>query len=787
MAILAIPRGYDIVQPPATQSTTKLRQRYSGLKEPDRFKLDVMCGEAGRITVAADTLVSITNVDGGACALVTVLCDDQAEFSAAPLGIADATAVGIDPTAFDSRMMTALAANRNADFAQADAIRLFDAESRPGELFLFRIKRDVTLFVIAPVDPEFIARGGGSRFRVQLQPADNASLDLLLPDPLGRVRDEWRIGRGTAHAYQVSKGQFIQIIDVEGQQCSDFMAMRADALDKGLERHIDSTVSRTMTRSAYPLPGLFDKFFDQDMKPLLAVRQDTVGRHDTFALACTARGYEERGFPGHLNCSDNISGAFEPYGIGRRRAWPAINFFFNSWIDWADHNIATDEAWSRPGDYVVMQALTDLVCVSTACPDDVDPINGWNPTDIHVRIYEEGSAIPHSVSWRARPDDAGQLTRHSAFHSRTSKLTGSYAVSRDLWMATRYDSTGAVEEYWACRNDATLQDMSSLLKFDVIGPDAEELLQHCLTRNVAKLAQHRGFYALMCDQRGSVIDDGTLFRLEPTAFRWCCGSNNSALHLREQAEALGLNVRVLSLGHKMPNLALQGPKSRDILRKVVFTQPHRPSLDNLKWFGFTIARLHDRDGPMFMLCRTGFTGELGYEIFCDQQDAAAIWDGLMQAGEADGLVPMGGEALNLLRIEAGLMIAGAEFGPDSDALESGLGFAVDFNKGDFIGRAALERNAAAPRRKLIGLHFAGNEHPHHGDSVFVGRDQVGVVTSACYSPQLGHAIAMARVAIENSDTGAELEVGKLDGHMKRLPCVVTALPFIDPERTKPRA
>ncbi|MEO1140342.1 MAG: DUF1989 domain-containing protein [Pseudomonadota bacterium] len=553
------------------------------------------------------------------------------------------------------------------------------------------------------------------------------------------------------------------------------------------EHYIDSTVSRTMARNAYPLPGLHDKFFDQDIRPLLAVRQDTVGRHDTYALACTARGYEERGFPGHLNCSDNISAAFEPYSIARRKAWPAINFFFNSWIDDPTNNIASDEAWSRPGDYVALQALTDLVCVSTACPDDVDPINGWNPTDIHVRIYEEDSAITHSVAWRANPEDAAKMTQHSAFHPRTSKLTTTYSVARDLWMPAQFDATGTIEEYWACKNSATLQDMSGLRKFDVVGPDALALLQHCLTRDVSKLSVHRGFYALICDARGAVLDDGTLFRLEETAFRCCCGSDNSALHLREQAEALGLNARVLSLGDRMVNLALQGPKSRGILREVVFTQPSRPSLENLKWFGFTVARLRDRDGPMFMLCRSGFTGELGYEIFCDRDDALEIWDGLMRAGQNHDLKPMGGHALNMLRIEAGLMVAGAEFGPDIDAMESGLGFAIDFKKPDFIGRSALERNAAAPRRKLVGLHFSGNEVPNHADGVFIGREQVGVVTSACASPHFGHAIAMARIAVENAEPGAELEIGKLDGHMKRLPAIVSDLPFLDPKREKARA
>ena len=148
---------------------------------------------------------------------------------------------------------------------------------------------------------------------------------------------------------------------------------------------------------------------------------------------------------------------------------------------------------------------------------------------------------------------------------------------------------------------------------------------------------------------------------------------------------------------------------------------------------------------------------------------------------------MGGSALDMLRIEAGLMIAGAEFGPDVDAMESGLGFCVDFKKENFIGRDALERNAASARRKLVGLHLNGNEVPHHGDPIFVGREHVGVVTSGCFSPHFGHSIAMARVAIENADLDNELEIGKLDGNMKRLPARVVELPFLDKKREKARA
>ncbi|WP_299745284.1 aminomethyltransferase family protein [uncultured Tateyamaria sp.] len=766
---------------------TPARARYQGLRDAAALRRDIRYGEMGRIRVRAGSVISITNVDGGCDVWLTALTDNARDFDLSAFAQVGDAGQPLPVDGFDKRQMDMLAHGRDSDLARGRGLRIFGASDAPGDIHIAKMTEDADLFCIVPVSQEYLSIGGGGLVALSVQPPTGSIRDASLPEPMGRVVDEWRVSRGTAHAYTLKKGQFVQIIDVDGQQCSDFMAMRSDALDQGTERYIDSAVSRTLARGAYPLPGLHDKFFDQDMKPLLAVRQDTVGRHDTFALACTARGYEERGFPGHINCSDNISGAFDPYGIQSRRAWPAINFFFNSWIDWQDHHIATDEAWSRPGDYVALQALTDLVCVSTACPDDVDPINGWNPTDIHVRIYEENSDIQHAVSWRSNPGDAAQMTAHSAFHPRISKLTSSYQVARQLWMPTQYDATGAVAEYWACKNAATLQDMSGLRKFDIVGPDAEELLQLCMTRNVAKLSVHRGLYALLCDQRGSVLDDGTLFRLEDTAFRWCCGSDNSGLHLREQAEAHGLNVRVLSHGSKMQNLALQGPKSRDILRKLVFTQPSRPTLDNLKWFGFTIARLHDREGPMFMLCRTGFTGELGYEIFCDSNDAVAIWDALIDAGTPLGLAPMGGDALEMLRIEAGLMIAGAEFGPDMDAFESGLGFAVDLKKPDFIGRAALERNNIAPRRKLVGLSMVGNEVPSHGDGVFVGREQVGTITSACHSPALGHAICMARVAIENAAPGTDLEVGKLDGHMKRLGATLVDLPFLDPKREKARA
>ncbi len=608
-----------------------------------------------------------------------------------------------------------------------------------------------------------------------------------LPPLLGDTRDEFTVQRGSALAYELKAGEFVQIIDIEGQQCSDFMALRTDGLDRGQEWMIDSTATRSMVRRAYPGPGLLDKFFDRDMRPLLNVVQDTCGRHDTFGLACTARGYEERGFPGHLNCSDNMSNALAPYGVSQRAAWPAINFFWNTWIDPTNHHILTEESHSRPGDYVAMRALEDLVCVSTACPDDIDPINGWNPTDVHVRIYRPETPIRRAVAYREKEDAPMSISQESAFHDRLAPLTQHFAPARDLWAPVSYPAHGTLGEYWTCREAVTVQDMSGLRKFDIVGPDAEALMQLATTRNVAKLPVWRGSYTLMCDESGSVIDDGTLFRLAPEIFRWCCGTEESGRALQELADARGLQVRIHALRGAMPNLAIQGPKSRELLRKIAFTQPHVPGLDHLKWFGVTVARLRDREGAPFMLSRSGYTGELGYEVFCSKSDAVAIWDAVMAAGEEFGITPMGSAALDIIRIEAGLAAANAEFAPGVDAFEAGLGFAVDLTKTEFTGKAALERNLREPRRVLKGLLIGCDDVPAHGAPVYTGERQVGVVTSATRSPTLEHAIAMARLSIEHAENGAQLEIGQLDGRMKRLRATVSDIPFIDPQRKRARA
>lgn len=754
---------------------------FSGLMAPHpALSLIVSPRQVGRLELQAGDLLALRGVPGAEPAQLAAF-DERGATALTALSVSGGGVM--DQISCDLSPMWGWIAGQGGDAATADFAPLI---LDPDEVLVLRVTAACTAWIANPSTAERLAFGEGpSEIVAEIKRADTGA--MLLPPPLGAVRQEFTVPSGTAHAYHLNSGDIVQIIDVYGQQCSDFMAFRTRRLDMGHEVMIDGTVTRTIVGGAFPAPGLADKFYDAEMRPLLAVVQDTVGRHDTFALACTARGYEERGFPGHLNCSDNISQAMGPHGVLARRAWPAVNFFFNSWIDRGDNQLRSEEAWSRPGDYVAMRALDDLTCVTTACPDDIDPINGWNPTDIHVRIYSPETRPQRAIAYRKREDAPMSLSRESAFHNCTSRLTQDFAPARTLWSPRSYHGIGTRAEYWACRNAVTVQDMSGLRKFDVVGPDAAQLLQQCMTRNIEKLPVWRGSYMLMCDEQGQVVDDGTLFRIGEQLFRWCCGSEESARRLTAHATQCGYNVRVRALGDGLPNLAVQGPRSRDLLSRLVFTQAHVPRLHDLKWFGVTLARLRDREGPPFMLSRSGYTGELGYELFCDASDATALWEALFSVGEELGVTPMGSSALETIRIEAGLAAAGAEFSPGVDAFEAGLGFSVDLSKPDFVGKAALERNARAPRRILVGLHLDGTDIPTHGATIWNGERPVGIVTSATNSPTLGHAVAMARVAVEFSGSGTALEIGQMDGRMKRLSAVTTTVPFIDPRRDRARA
>ncbi|WP_411389133.1 DUF1989 domain-containing protein [Pseudomonas sp. MPB23] len=667
---------------------------------------------------------------------------------------------------------------------------LWDDDSPPGHTRQFVAHDRLLAIVAAPAGPTAVDRQyRPSELRLLVTRANPSPLLVpALPEPLGEVLDEFTVRAGTAHSYTVAKGQYVQVLDVAGRQCSDFVALDRRALDRGVELDLDQTVTRTLNGSAYPAPGLFSKFFDRQMHPMLEVVQDTVGRHDAFALACAARYYESHGYFGHDNCSDNLNRVLAPYGVQARNGWPAINFFFNTGID-AHQQMTLDEPWSRPGDYVLLRAMTELVCGSTSCPDDIDPANGWNPTDIHVRIYSEKERFSIAMSTRTTADADPILTRETAFHSRTSALTGSFTEYRNWWLPLRYDGYGATEEYLGCRERVAVMDLTALRKFEIIGPDAEALLQYCLTRDVRRLAVGQVVYSAMCHEHGGMLDDGTLLRLGPDNFRWICGEDYAGVWLREQAQKLGMKVWVKSASEQIHNLAVQGPRSRELLQQMVWTPPTQPGVDSLGWFRFLVGRLDSFEGCPLMISRTGYTGELGFEVWCQPEDAEQVWDRIWQLGQPLGLVPLGLEALDLLRIEAGLIFAGYEFSDQTDPFEAGIGFSVPLKSktDDFIGRDALLRRSAHPSHKLVGLQLSGNEAVHHGDPVYHGRAQVGVITSACRSPLLASNIALCRVDVSCAEPGTLLEIGKVDGLQKRISATVSAAIFYDPDKSRVRS
>jgi aminomethyltransferase len=608
--------------------------------------------------------------------------------------------------------------------------------------------------------------------------------DPALPEPLAEPRLDFQVDRASALAYEVRAGEYVQVIDVRGQQCSDFLAFDSEKLQAGLERGLEATTTRSLMGKAYPQPGLHGKFYDQDQVPLVEVVRDTVGRHDTFALACYPKYYEDLGYFGHINCTDNFNAQLLPYTIAPRTGWPALNFFYNTAFD-SGGVLVSDEPWSRPGDYVLLRALTDLVCLSSACPDDVDPANAWNPTEVHVRVYPAKERFSAAIAHRVTPDAELKLTKETAFHPRTSALTSRFTDYNGYWLPTAYDNLGAVAEYWACRERAAIMDLSPLRKWEILGPDAEELLQATMTRDIRRLSDGQVVYTALCNDTGGMIDDGTVFRLAATNFRFVGGSEYDGIWLREQAERLGLRVWVKESTDDLHNVAVQGPASRDRLAPLIWTAPTQTPFAELRWFRFSVARLGGPQGVPLIASRTGYSGELGYELWCHPKDAPALWDAVVGAGD---VTPLGLEALDMLRIEAGLVFVGNEFDDQVDPFEAGIGFTVTADKeGEFVGKEALAERRAHPQRVLVGLELEGNEPAVHGDCVHVGRHQVGVVTSGTRSPFLRKNIALCRMNVRYSELGTAVEVGKLDGHQKRIPATVVRFPFYDPDKTRPRS
>ena len=772
----------------------------NGLKPLDRSLEShwVRPGAATAVRLRPDDRLTVVNKDGGQVAELTVLDAEGSE---------DAAAVGARMDG-EATVLRSLLGNGGADGGadaflgqlhaqgliphEARALRLFDADTPRGTAESFAVEREATAIVAAPggriVDGDWPA----SPLLVEVKRATpRAFEEVELPPPLAEPRLDFRVDAATAAGYEVEAGEYIQIIDVRGKQCSDFLAFNHHKLQNGVERGLDATTTRTLMGAKYPAPGLHRKTFDADMDPLTELVQDTVGRHDSFALACTAKYYEDLGYPGHVNCSTNFNGQVTPHGVAPRKGWEALNFFYNTDFD-TDNKLIADEPWSRPGDYVLLRAAGDLLCASSACPDDVDPANGWEITDIHVRVYRPQNRFSLAIAHRVTPEADPVMTKETAFHSRTSELTGDLVEYRGYWLPDCYAGAGegTIAEYWACREKAAIMDLSPLRKWEVLGPDAEMLIQRAITRDARKLSVGQVTYTAVCNETGGMLDDATVYRLGDDNFRFVAGDEYTGVHLNKIADDASMRVFIKPSTEQLHNVAVQGPASREILKGIVWTPPDQPALEELKWFRLLIGRIGDYDGIPIVISRTGYTGELGYEVWCHPSDGPAVWDRIMEAGEPHGLTPLGLSALDMLRIESGLIFANYEFDDQVDPFEAGIGFAVALDsEDDFVGKQALIERAEHPQRKLVGLELEGQETAGHGDCVHVPGDRasVGVITSGTRSPVLRKNIALCRIAIQHAGPGTAIEVGKLDGEQKRIPARVVPIPFYDPKKERPRS
>jgi aminomethyltransferase len=788
-----------------TQAAARPRLLVPGLlpREPGLERYRVRPGGLTAVPLAPGDRLTVIDPQGRQAAELTVLPLDAGPAQAAPATVLRALAGrggGEGPAGAAGRAALELLAAYGVDPAEATAAQLFGEWSPAGANETVTADRDAVALVAAParrmsVDDE--AANPPTELQLELRrAAPRPEVARELPPPLAEPLLDLRIDAATATSYQVKAGQYIQVIDVEGRQCSDFLAFGAHRLADGVERGLDATTTRYFMGNAYPQPGLYGKFYDADAQPLVEIVRDTVGRHDTFGLACNAKYYEDMGYPGHISCTENFNNQLRGYGVASRAGWPALNLFYNTAFD-ANNLLVFDEPWSRPGDYVLMRAATDLVCATSACPDDIDPSNAWVPTDIHVRVYPADDparrTFSMAIAHRVTPESEATLTRDTGFAPKIKAVTRQLTEYRGYWLPSSFDNHGPTEEYWAARERAAVMDLSPLRKFEVLGPDAEALLQATLTRNIRKLSHGQVVYSAMCNETGGMIDDCTVFRLGDTNFRFVGGDEYDGVWLREQAARLGLDrVWVKNSTDQLHNIAVQGPASRELLSSIIWTPGTQAAFTDLTWFRFAIGRIGDHNGIPLLISRTGYSGELGYELWVHPSDAPGLWDAVMAAGEPHGLTPLGLDALDMLRIEAGLVFAGYDFDDQTDPYEAGIGFTVPLKtkEDDFVGRDALLERKAHPQRVLVGLELAGNEPAAHGDCVHLaggGRSQVGVVTSATRSPVLRKNIALCRMAVQYAALGTEVEVGKLDGHQKRIPATVVRFPFYDPDKTKPRS
>jgi aminomethyltransferase len=369
-------------------------------------------------------------------------------------------------------------------------------------------------------------------------------------------------------------------------------------------------------------------------------------------------------------------------------------------------------------------------------------------------------------------------------------------------VASVYDELH-IHEYTAIRQRAALLDVSPLFKYIVRGPDAVRLIDRVITRDATKIKPGQVIYTPWCDEAGKVIDDGTVARLDDDTFRW----TSADPHLRWfELNARGLDVEIEDVSEQMAAIALQGPLSRAVLE----------SATKADWSDLGYYRRRSAKAGRIALdvSRTGYTGDLGYELWVDASKAVALWDRLVEVGTDFGITPAGMLALDMVRIEAGLILIEVDYTSSRHALaaeqsyspyEIGLGRLVNLDKQTpFVGKRALaaEQAVGGPARRLVGLTinwldverlYEAQELPIHVAPttwraqvpLYAGNRQVGRATSGSYSPLLKQHIALASVDAIHEAPGTQLHLEwSVEGVRGRAAATVVPLPFFDPPRKR---
>jgi aminomethyltransferase len=378
----------------------------------------------------------------------------------------------------------------------------------------------------------------------------------------------------------------------------------------------------------------------------------------------------------------------------------------------------------------------------------------------------------------------------SPFHARARALSQVDSFIPWAGYTTVDVFTTMEQEYFAIRNATTLYDLTPMVKYRVAGPDAVAYLNRLVTRDVSKLKPDRVAYCVWCNDAGHLIDDGTIFRLGEGEFRICTAERQLDWLLDS---AIGFDVGISEVTEQIAALAVQGPTSCAVLKAAGLS-----GVEKLKPFeiGYFPLGAH-----ALTVSRTGFTGDLGYELWMEPDSAEAVWDTLMAAGRSRGIRAIGSQALNVARIEAGFLLPNVDFvsaehtirtGRDRSPLELGLGWLVDLKKGHFTGRRALLiEHTQGPRRQLVGLDIAGNK-PAHNSLLYTddsGKHEIGSVTSAIWSPTCKRNIALAIVDAPHFQIGstvwAEIYLNReLVWERRMSRAQIVERPFFAPDRRR---